>query len=364
MKNLTTRKGVYYARVTVDGRERWRSLDTYDRREAERRLRKMIEQLRGGTAPTMKGTATTIGDVLTAYEAAASMRRLAMGKPAESTVRQYTWSLTHVVAMAMNHEEAKTLPVSCLTDRMAADFVAAMMSGYGPSAEEQARGRSAAAHCLRNAKAIFASWATKAMNLTLPDLTSFLRYEATPQRKKYELPPAAIRQAIDEGAKRLRHVAPDIWLAFCLQRAAGLRANEAAHAQWDWLVTEDGITSIRVPETISKNRKRRTVPLHPDTAAAIVAMRRHDDPFILPGGHPTNRRNLVIRELARWLRSVGLSADRWPKAGHELRKLAGADWYTEHGIEVCAHWLGDTMQVAWQYYSDLTRQPKPLKMVG
>lgn len=361
-RNLTTRGGVFYARTEVNGRQQWRSLDTRDRREAERALPKMLAAMRGQVAPSLKGTATTIGEIIAAYQSAAMTRRMATGRPAVSSVQQYTWSLLHVVGTATGHDDPASLPAAVLTRQLAEQFVTTIVSKYGPSKE--ADGRSAAAHCLRNSRAIFSGWAMAAMNLNLPDLSGFRRFEATPRRVKYELLPAEIRAAIANGAETLRTTNPTLWVAFALQRAAGLRANEAAHAQWSWLVPCGDGMGIRVPEHIAKNKKRRTVPLHPDTVAQIEATRRPDDPYILAGGYHTLRYNLIKRTLAQWLRGCGLTRDRWPKAGHELRKLAGADWYTEHGIEVCAQWLGDTLQVAWQYYSDLTRQPKPLKMVG
>ncbi len=90
----------------------------------------------------------------------------------------------------------------------------------------------------------------------------------------------------------------------------------------------------------------------------MQAFRRADDPWILPGGNPTARRNLIERDLAAWIRGLGWDRQRFPKAAHELRKLAGARWYTDYGLQWAAEWLGDNPDVVFKYYADVARHPQ------
>ena len=103
----------------------------------------------------------------------------------------------------------------------------------------------------------------------------------------------------------------------------------------------------------------------PDVWTHLLAQKlaQDDDGFCLPGGNVTNRTNLIKREMAAWMRKLGWSASAYPKAAHELRKLAGARWYTELGAEVAQTWLGDVdIATTCRYYATLTRQPKALPM--
>jgi hypothetical protein len=102
--------------------------------------------------------------------------------------------------------------------------------------------------------------------------------------------------------------------------------------------------------------------MSPAVYAALQALRRPDDPYILPGGHPSGRSHLVNREFATWMRSIGWDRVTYPKAAHELRKLAGSMWYTHAGLQWAARWLGDTAATVDHYYCDLIATRAPVAM--
>jgi hypothetical protein len=54
------------------------------------------------------------------------------------------------------------------------------------------------------------------------------------------------------------------------------------------------------------------------------------------------------------MRGIGWSRLKYPKAAHELRKLAGSMWYTKAGLQWAASWLGDTPETVYHYYADAT----------
>ena len=62
------------------------------------------------------------------------------------------------------------------------------------------------------------------------------------------------------------------------------------------------------------------VPVADNVREELLSLRRPDDPYILPGGNKTNRRALVIRGLATWMREQGWSRLH---CAHELRAYRG-----------------------------------------
>ena len=92
---------------------------------------------------------------------------------------------------------------------------------------------------------------------------------------------------------------------------------------------------------------------------------RRDDPYVLAGGNPSAREDLVKRRFAKWMRDLGWDVEMFPKAAHELRKLIGSRWYTELGAEVAQSWLGHKdISTTCRFYTALDRQPDALPMEG
>jgi integrase len=101
-----------------------------------------------------------------------------------------------------------------------------------------------------------------------------------------------------------------------------------------------------------KNLVNHSVPLSDHVWDGLQAVRAQDNDYILPGAHATARKKLINTDFAAWMRSVGWGRETYPKAAHELRKLAGSMWYTKAGLQWAAAWLGDTAATVDHFYSD------------
>ena len=103
------------------------------------------------------------------------------------------------------------------------------------------------------------------------------------------------------------------------------------------------------------------MPVHPDLWAMLQALKGEGE-YLIEAKHATERSDVVVRDLAAWMRGLGWKTG---KAAHELRKIRGSEWYTRLGAEVAQTWLGH-MDVATtcRYYATLTKQPAPLAPGG
>lgn len=83
---------------------------------------------------------------------------------------------------------------------------------------------------------------------------------------------AQINQAL-RGARHLRHPQRNTVIVL-LSVKAGLRAGEIAKLEWPMLLDAKGKfgTSITLPGSITKYRRARRIPLHPDLKAALAKL--------------------------------------------------------------------------------------------
>jgi integrase/recombinase XerD len=95
---------------------------------------------------------------------------------------------------------------------------------------------------------------------------------------------------------------------------AGLRACEIAGLSWSMTLAANGKVAgqLLVASTIAKNGRRRSIPLHPELRAALVALHRssgrpRDGPVVASerGGHMTARS--IVNWFARAYAALGLN---------------------------------------------------------
>jgi integrase len=373
LRNLQKRHGVYYIRATVRGCRIYQSLDTGDQAVAKARARIILDHAQGQRwedveALKSRRPMATIGDVCAVYLDLAARHRAETGKPRASTAAGYVAQLQKLVAF-VHDGKAKDHPVSVLTRALLKDYTQRFVESYPEDAAARERARRTAAGTIRNARAVFARWALRDMEdrLELPNLSEFLKCETVrAQKNKYRFPPRDLVDATLAGARALEADSPALFGVFLLCYYLGMRAKEAAGATWGW-IREDGdkrLMQIMRRADFEPKSRDRAVPMGRQVYERLVALRRDGDEFMLPGGSPRARRDLVTRQFAAWMRSIGWTRAEYPKAAHELRKLIGSEWYTRYGVEVAADWLGDTLQVTWDYYADLKRHPDPVDIEG
>ncbi len=379
-KNITKRRNIWYVTARVNGERISQSLNTGDQEEAAKRARRIIkaamdgkwevlEEMKSKTEPCL-----SIGEYLGRYRELAADRERASGKMRPATVDGNIWSLLHVVQVGAGIEDvekAKKQPLTILTDKLLETFVARTVTAGGDPLETERQRRTAYSY-VRSARSLFTKWVLAKMEDELPDLQKFLTCRPVETiRTKYQLPAESlIKKTITIARNKLRKDKPDLYAVFLLCHDLGMRAGEASKAQWTWIIEQQRDGKMMRYMNISnregfltKSRRGRMVPISKSVWEHLLEIKRPDDVWILPGGSPTVRSNLIKREFAGWMRDIGWDAHNYPKAAHELRKLIGAEWYTRFGVEVACNWLGHkSITTTFDYYADLKRHPDPIEI--
>ena len=174
----------------------------------------------------------------------------------------------------------------------------------------------------------------------------------------------------------------DFYLVYRLCFNLGMRSSEARHARWSWIEERRNrngavVRYMHICRQADwkgpKNTVDHSVPLTEELWIDLQEVRKkqqekmvgsqsrqpptEEDPdlhILLPGSTDHARYCLVTREFSAWMRSIGWDRKTYPKAAHELRKLAGSLWYTKSDLKWAAAWLGDSAPTVYHYYADLT----------
>ena len=371
MRNLFKRGRVWYVRATVNGKRISQSLQTTQIAEARSRAKKIIAAARAEKWDLLNQLQArkivrvpTIREICSAYETLAAARRLKHGSPRPDTVTGNVNQLINVVGAVHGRDCACTLSCSVLTRKLLDSYAEGFLSLCEPDNLALERGRLTVYSTIQQAKGVLVSWALREYRecgLGLPDLDEFLEYQPVAKPDlKYKFPPVELVEKTQRCGNWLRGTEPELYLAYLLCHDLGLRSGAASAARWDWIQEFEGAYYMHVQTREDWNTKSRNyrVRLAPLTWTCLQDVRQ-SEPFILPGDTPAARRNLVERDLAKWMREIGWDRETYSKAAHELRKLAGARWYTHHGLEVAAEWLGDNPETVYKFYADLDPRKPP-----
>ena len=376
-RNLISRGNVWYVVARVNGKRISKSLDTSVQTEAAVRARRLIKAAKDGKWEVLDDLRSraqpcmSLEAFLTVYRGLAVEQERKTGKPRPATVDGYAWSLLHVVGIGLDSKQPGQEPLSVLTRDLLDAFVSRTVTLAGDPIESERQRRSAYSY-IRSARAVFSKWALDALRDTpLPDLQPFLTCRPVQQAPvRYKLPPEDLMtRTIASARATLKETRPDLYAVFLLCYDLGMRAGEAGQAQWPWIreQTTAGKTrrymDVIRRESYQPKGRERSIPVAGTVWEQLAALRRPDDVWILPGGSPSVRENLIKREFADWMREQGWDRHHYPKAAHELRKLIGSEWYTRFGAEVASNWLGHAdVTTTCRYYADLKRHPDPIEI--
>lgn len=367
LKNLWLRNGTWYLVAQVHGRRISQSLqlaegELEDAKKTARMLIGAAQDRRWDAIDQTKlrrGFAT-IGEVLDVFGREARLHDL---RP--ETIRDYTSSL----ALVCDSTDVARLSTEVLTRETVRKYVARRLDGVS---KDDSSARRSIKSTVRQARAIFGNaWAMEdyqAEGLKLPDLAEFqTSFVCESEPVHYVLPDRALIDKTHAEAATLKDEAPDLWAVYLLSYYLAMRAGEAVSARWSWLVqTPDGrwwMQIINRPgEWQGPKASEGKVPV-PTAVKAWLDEIRATDPgrdYLLPGKHDTDRRNLVNRRFAEWMRGIGWTTE---KTAHELRKLRGSEWYTKRGLEAACAWLRHSdPSTTKRFYADFTAQPPTLEV--
>ena len=255
---LRHRSGTYYARLYINGKEKWLSLDTTVLEVAKAKLDKekeaMAEARRDGWKP--KNGKILMKEALDAYRERLKLRVSIK----ESTRKFYQWSLKAIVA---SWSELPSRDVRSVDDLECQAWAKSFATKYSPSYYNNAvlvlnevfQGAIKAGVIWRNPAADL-EWNNQAAKVLV-----------VPGREEFHRLVAVVRGGRHRTAK---HAADLIeFLAY-----TGCRISEARRVQWkdfDW--KEETLTVKGDPDTATKNWKIRVIPLLAEAKTLLEAIR-------------------------------------------------------------------------------------------
>jgi integrase len=345
-----SREGIYYARVTVNGRRKRLSLETKVFSVARLRLGDAEREMRSGAAPSSsprRGTETSAARFIGLYN---ERTRLDSSLAPNSKLRREI-SVKAIVKTwpdLPGRDARKVTPADCQ-----AWAARAFTEGTGfvaPNARTTRRGMSVSAHnkCVDALKAIFEIAREEGVVYKNPAASLPKR---APRKKRLALPSseqfqAIVRSVSTTRARRSRDCADMVrFLAF-----SGARLREATALRWSDLDFSRNRLTIAGTKTETSDR---TVPIFPPLAALIAEMQARR------GAEPADSHILRVKECLGALKSscrrVGVKA----LTHHDLRHLFATSCI-ESGVDVptVSRWLGhsDGGALAMKIYGHLRQE--------
>jgi len=386
IRNLFTRNGVYYLQAQIHGKRYLRAIPWQTKSQAAKWVREFIITAKAGRADLLEASKArssyaTIGALIDTYLMGAQEQYAIHGHPQPMTAKHNAHRLRYILRHA-GYSQVDRLSTQVLTRELAERHIAEAVRQAGNDFQMQTRARVSACSSVNQAKSIFTKWAVSyyANRINLPPTVETFRQAGRgAKRPKYVIPPQALREKTMAAAVELKNADQvDLFAVFLLCHDLGMRSGEAVAAQWSWFESceVDGrlcreiVIKRRADWKGPKNQVEHRVPIHDTTWADLTLCREQfaqtsdyqQAGFVLPGSTKNLRTELIERRFSCWMRTLGWDRRTYPKAAHELRKLAGSKWYTEAGLEWAAAWLGDNPQTVYHYYADTMQQHAPIRM--
>ncbi len=243
----------------------------------------------------------------------------------------------------------KDVDVSALTEDLVKGFRANWLSVVKPGdVRGEASRRRSGDSTLRQARACFSADGMRCYaGMGLPDLQGFLKAggfgSQAPQHAEIA---GDVMGAMARAADGLREGNPRLYVVHLMAKFLGLRNNEIWAAQVGWfreLVYGEGRPGqwvLEISERTAQNWRPKggdrglsygQVPICREVMRELVQAWRAlglpvddweacKDLYCVPGAHETERRDVVDREHAAWIRGFLPSSD-FAKAGYELRRF-------------------------------------------
>lgn len=366
-RNLKIREGVYYWRETIKGRKYFESLHVPDTgrkdelKEALTRMREKQKLAREEQFQALENTRTqtgyiTIGKLIETYEAAAK----AYGLP-HKTIKKNINSLKLILS-AGNPGPVANMPSTVLNDTTVEKYKASVLASRAQDKASQDTAARTIRATLTQARSIFAKWTfSYYKKLKLPNLDGF-KYGAAMRVpvKTYELPPHELIEATAKAGRELRkdQSKRQLYLAFLLTYDLGLRADEAVQCRQNWFRKDDrGIYWLGIIHRADEGYKPKTARSIPVPASVYSDLMEFGGKEEILASHITDRRDLISRTLADWMKGIGWNRNKF---AHELRKLRGSFWRSKYGLDRAHSWLGHSnYQTTLNYYAQLPDEPEP-----
>jgi integrase len=396
LKNLYKRGNVWWFKMRYRGKMHGPfSLETSDVEAAKPKARvlrqKVIDEQWAKVMPVLGSRAAevTLGKIFEVF------KERAVELDAD-TVRGYCTQLRNIVRTVKGREfDVDGASLSVLTADLLTRYKEMMLRKAGDNHLARERTKRTVRSMVINARAVFGRGAMpfySDLNLAKDGpFKEFLEWSVgRVENVKYRLPPAELRHRTIAMGRRLYESALSgksgtrvipmavrvrrikMYVAFVLSYDLALRAGESAALKLEWFTEriQNGAVGRELDIFVRSDFKpkwgmERSIPVHADVWEHLVAARKFleagEKGFVVPGDCPTQRENLVGRELALWMRHLGWDESLYPKAAHELRKLKGSEWFTFVSPAWAQKWLGHkSIATTCAYYADMVGQAAPL----
>lgn len=323
-------RGSWYLRMWKNGKEYWRDLDTDIKATARERAkvkRRQIEQdawdLAAGIVKPERLKVPTVGQVIDLYS-----RVMRGPRPAPYTVRKNVDALLLVVRDALglqDKEDARDVSVTKLNQELAWAFQQARINSMSEDPDAQGSVSVTIRSMLIKARAIFTENAM--MHYRRAGWTFAVKLHCSHKSlpavdRRYVPLPAESVAGIERDALLLKngvHRQQQMYKGYLLESGCALRAGEVIAAKWSWIEkTPDGacIAIIKRPDYNPKGTEGR-VPIDLATLRELEALRTPGSEYIIEAETPTERDDIIRRDLSLWLRRY--MPDR-TNTNHTLRK--------------------------------------------
>lgn len=352
------------------------SLDTRDEKLARARRDAHLRESHGKELDALRGRRRTDADAAATVGEAINLYLSHAREILDKTRDRNAHALLNVCRRAFRTDTAgaRKVALSALDAAAVRRFQSSMRADKAPGDfAAQARAATSANSLLTQARSVFAQPAVfrddnGRARLTLPDLSAFLKAD----KLKGETDTAFRPLTEDEGAKllaaldALRASNPRLHLAALLMFRCGLRNEEAANVQPEWIERRrDGAAWCRIRRYAHFEPKGtlRDVPIPPEVLREIDALTPTTEApadlyLTTPGMTARQRLDFVHRALPRWFATVLPT-----RSPYDLRKHAGSMVALAQGMHAAQKFLGHaSITTTEKHYAGLLVELQPTRV--
>gem|GEM_PF-1625643 len=355
-----------YVRLLHEGKRHLVSTGTGDLTLAKAKAKEIIGKIFDGEPEKVKKKGRrvpTVGEIIEAYKTGDRHVR-------SRTSKDYELCLLRILTdvKGIDKEAAKKIRISELTGDLVRSFQA-LKQGGGNAVDyvTPAKVHTGINSAVRQARGLFAKKAMttyERAGIEIPEnIQGFLRVQYLRELShRYSDNPIPKEQIdkLNNDLPALKEKDERLWVIHLMIRLMGLRDSEIDRARRHWLVQRgEGIFLV------INRREGEAAPKRSDGEVAVPQalldyFGSHEDDFLIPAKHPTERHNLIYKTHSRWV------AARIPgreKTNHELRKWAGSMVATKtNSWERAAQFLRIDLETAKKHYLSFVTPSKPLSL--
>lgn len=340
----------YFTKFEVRRKQYFRCLFTPEKKEAERRAKRLQAKARAGQfeeagqEQSQPAPDLLLGDVMKVYE----KEIVARAGIDERTVRGNLAAMRLIAREMFGTQTPDLVPLTRFTGAAVRTWMDARVASAqrvdksNPEKRSPETVKASVNSALRQGGSLFSKQALMLYGdrgLKLPDMSGLTaRFAVKKDDTFVPFSPSALAK-LDEAIARRRDEDAGMWLVLMLARKLGLRSKEIQHVRRDWFEQwPDGVRLAvikRDGEFEPKGRPRR-VPVPPELYASLMEVAGED--YLVEAPHKTGREDMVNRTTNEWLRTYMPGRE---KKLHELRKQAGSEHLMQHkDMTMTRDWLG------------------------